>query len=191
MSFMDQEFDRVCAAHREVLDSVSIIKDQTTQAADIIIKSLKANAPVLLCGNGGSASDAQHFAGEIVGRFVSERRGLPAFALGADTATMTAIANDYGYATAFARQVQALGRPEACLVAISTSGNSESICKAAEEAKRIGMKVIGMTGQSGGKLKDIADVCLCVPTTTTARIQEMHIMLIHIICGAIDHAFPS
>lgn len=191
MSFIRAEFDRVQSAHLEVLSSLGKIKDDVEKASDIINQSLQANAPVLICGNGGSASDAQHFAGEIVGRFVTERSGLPAVALGADTATMTAIANDYGYAMAFARQVQALGRPESCLVAISTSGNSESICKAAEEAKLQGMKVIGMTGESGGQLKGIADVCLCVPTTTTARIQEMHIMLIHIICGAIDHAFPS
>lgn len=182
---------------REIVDSIEvkkeILKDKellSTLAtmANQIAASLKNNGKILICGNGGSASDALHIAGEIVGRFQKERNAYPAIALNSDVATMTAIANDYGYNQVFSRQVEGLMRPGDILLGISTSGNSKNVIKAVEKAHEIGGKAFLLTGKSGGKLKDVCDLKIIVPSNVTAHIQEAHICLYHILCGLIEDA---
>lgn len=142
---------------------------------------------MLVCGNGGSAADAQHFATELMVRFERERNPLPAIALHCDTSNVTACGNDYGYEYVFERAVWALGKPNDVLVAISTSGNSPNVMRAVTKAKEIGLHVIGLLGKDGGKMKDMnMDVKLIVPSNNTARIQESHITIIHTICKLID-----
>lgn len=158
-------------------------------AAARCVDALRAGRPMLVAGNGGSAADAQHIAGELVGRFLKERRGLNVRALAGDAAVMTAWANDYSYDTVFSRQVEAYGVAGGVLIAISTSGNSRNVLLAAEEARRIGMQVIALTGQGGGKLAALADVLLDVPSRVTPRIQEMHVVLYHHLCETIEAAF--
>jgi D-sedoheptulose 7-phosphate isomerase len=142
---------------------------------------------VMLCGNGGSAADAQHIAAEFVNRFELERPPLPAIALTTDTSVLTCIGNDYSFDDVFAKQIKALGIEGDILLAISTSGNSKNVLNAAEAAKAQGIYVCGITGGDGGKLKDIADSCLTVESTSTARIQETHILMDHIICKLVDY----
>lgn len=156
------------------------------QAITRIAAALAEDKPLLVCGNGGSASDAMHIAGELVGRFLKERRALNCIALGADPAVMTAWSNDYSYETVFARQVEAYGRPGGVLLGISTSGNSANVLKAAETAKAKGMTVIGMTGESGGKLKPLCEILLNAPSTNTPHIQQIHACLYHYICEKVE-----
>lgn len=141
---------------------------------------------ILIAGNGGSAADAQHFAGELVSRFYFDRPPLAAIALTTDSSILTAIGNDYGYEDVFARQVQALGRSGDVFIAISTSGNSPNILKAIVAAKSIGLVVIGLTGRSGGKMKALCDICLCAPSDSTPRIQECHLVIEHSLCACIE-----
>ena len=155
-------------------------------AANICIDSLKQGGKILIFGNGGSAADAQHIAAELVGRYKLERKGLSAVALSTDTSSLTAIANDYGYEHVFDRQIEALANPEDVAIAISTSGNSSNVINALQLAKNIGCKSIGLSGASGGKMNNICDVNLIIPSKDTARIQEMHILVGHIICHLID-----
>jgi len=147
---------------------------------------LRAGGKILACGNGGSAADAQHLAAELVGRFREERRALPAIALTADTALLTALGNDYGYQRVFARQVEALAQRDDVLLAFSTSGNSANVVEAAQTARRLGCTVIGFTGAGGGALAGHADVLLKAPSSTVARIQEIHTLCIHVLCEALD-----
>ena len=168
--------------HAAVLEATKQLQPAIEQAGDIIGKAIAEGHKVLFCGNGGSAADSQHLAAEFVGRFQKERCALPAIALTVDTSILTAVANDYGYGIVFQRQVEALGQVGDVLVGISTSGNSGNVLAAIGAAKRRGMAVIGMTGAGGGKMKDICDVCLAVPAKVTARTQEMHIMIGHILC---------
>jgi len=147
---------------------------------------LRAGGKILACGNGGSAADAQHLAAELVGRFREERQALPAIALTADTALLTALGNDYGYQRVFARQVEALARRGDVLLAFSTSGNSPNVVEAAQTARRLGCTVIGFTGAGGGALAGHADVILKAPSNTVARIQEVHTLCIHVLCEALD-----
>ena len=158
-----------------------------------VVETLEAGNKLLLFGNGGSAADAQHIAAEFVNRFRIERVPLAAIALTTDTSALTSIANDYSYAEVFAKQVQALGRPGDMAIAISTSGNSASIVRAVRTCRRIGIRTVALTGGSGGKLATLADDVLCVGSTTeTARIQETHILLAHVICEMADaKMFPS
>lgn len=173
--------------HREALLAVEQQLSSPIQEACLLIAStLNEGNKLLLAGNGGSAADAQHIAAEFTGRFVKERAGLAAIALTTDTSALTAIGNDYGYQEVFARQVQALGSTGDLLIAISTSGNSESILRAAIAAKKKDVKILALTGNDGGKLKDLADLALIVPHEVTARIQEMHILIGHIFCEYID-----
>ena len=175
--------------HMEVLQKLmaSDIPQKLEQCARFIEKSLAAGHKILFCGNGGSAADSQHLAAEFVGRFQKERKGLPAVALTVDTSILTAVANDYGYETVFARQVQALGEAGDVFVGISTSGNSQNVLLAIEEAKKKGIICIGMTAEGGGKMAEVCDVCLSVPANVTARAQEMHILMGHILCELVDH----
>ncbi len=170
-----QEHETVFLATKKMAPAIA-------EAGCIVQEALHTGHKILLCGNGGSAADSQHLAAEIVGRFQKERRAYPAVALTVDTSILTAVANDYGYDTVFRRQVQALGQAGDVLIGISTSGNSANVLAAIEEAREKGMKVIGMTAFGGGKMKDKCDICLAVPAKTTARAQEMHIMIGHILC---------
>ncbi len=147
---------------------------------------LRAGGKILACGNGGSATDAQHLVAELVGRFAGERRALAAVALSADTAILTALANDYGYERVFARQLEALARPHDLLFAISTSGNSPNVVLGAQRARELGCTVVAFTGAGGGQLAAHADLLLRAPSTVVARIQEMHTLCIHAIVAALD-----
>lgn len=159
------------------------------QAAQCLAACLQSDGKVLICGNGGSAADAQHFSAELVGRFERERRALPAIALTTDTSTLTAVANDYAFDRVFARQVEALGRAGDVLVAISTSGNSPNVIAAMQVAQARGMTCIALTGRNGGQMAGLlraTDLELRVPATVTARIQEVHILVIHCLCDLVD-----
>ena len=161
----------------------------------IVIESIAAfrgDKKMLLCGNGGSASDAQHIAAELSGRFYTDRAPLYAEALHVNSSYMTAVANDYGYEATYARMVEAAGREGDVLIGISTSGNSPNVVKAMQKAKEIGMLTVGFTGENGGKMKAICDIMICVPSSDTPRIQEAHILIGHIICQLIEEEmFPN
>src|SRR4029077_8758418 len=151
-----------------------------------IARSMAAGGRLLTCGNGGSAADAQHIAAELTGRFFRDRKPLPALALHGNTSSLTAIGNDYGYDEVFAREVGAHGRNGDVLLAISTSGNSRNVVRAIEAARDKSMAVVGLTGEHGGKMRDLCDVCLRVPSTSTPRIQECHILIGHTICELLE-----
>ncbi len=174
-------------------ESASLKKTFVEEYAEDIVnlgilmgKRLEAGYKILICGNGGSAADSQHFAAEIVGRFEKERKAFPAIALTTDTSALTAIGNDYGFDKVFSRQVEALGEKGDILVGISTSGNSENVIKAVEKAKEIGIFTVGFLGKDGGKLKDIVDKAFIVRHSNTARIQEVHLTLEHTLCKIIE-----
>jgi len=156
-------------------------------ASKLVVDTLKAGNKILLCGNGGSAADAQHIAAELTGRYKTERRGLPAIALTTDTSALTAISNDYGYNRVFDRQFEALANKGDLLIGISTSGNSENIISALKLAKEIGCSTVGFSGRDGGAMNDVCDINLVVPSDDTPRIQEMHILLGHTICQIVDN----
>ncbi|MBI5237837.1 MAG: D-sedoheptulose 7-phosphate isomerase [Deltaproteobacteria bacterium] len=157
------------------------------QSAEVIVESFKSGGKLLLAGNGGSAADAQHIAAEFINRFEIERPPLPALALTTDTSNITSIGNDYSFDQVFSKQVRALGRENDVLLAVSTSGNSANIIKAVDAARSIGIKVIALSGKDGGRLAEKADIVLNVESKTTARIQEVHITIGHIICELVDH----
>ena len=160
-------------------------------AAKIITRALKQGGRLFLCGNGGSAADAQHIAGELVGRFERERKGLAAIALTTDTSVITSVSNDYGYENVFARQVEALLKDGDILWAISTSGASANVIAAAELAKKKGACVLAFTGRSNSKLEQIADICFCANEKSTARSQEVHQLAYHIICDLVEDSFAN
>lgn len=169
------------------IKTAETLSDLIVRAAEMLIRAYENGGKVLLVGNGGSAADAQHIAGELVGRFKMERRALPAIALTTNSSIITAIGNDYGYDMVFARKVEALANhPEDVLIVITTSGNSPNILKAVEAARSNGIKSIGLTGKGGGKLKDLVDLALIVPSSDTPRIQEAHITIGHIICDLVE-----
>lgn len=159
---------------------------QLIQAANLMAYALKTGRKILFCGNGGSAADAQHLAAEFVGRFEIERGGMPAIALTTDTSILTAVSNDYGFEQVFARQVQALGQPEDILFAFSTSGNSPNVLAAIQVARVKGVTCIGFTGYTGGKMATECDLCIAVDSKVTARTQEVHILMGHILCEILD-----
>ena len=171
------------------LDAIELLAAPIAGAVELMVGALVGNGKILACGNGGSAADAQHFAAELVGRFEMERQGLAAIALTTDSSIMTAVANDYGYATVFERQVRALGQPGDVLLAISTSGNSPSVVEAVRSAHDNDLRVVALTGKGGGEigrmLRD-SDVHLCAPSDRTARIQEIHLLTVHCLCDGID-----
>lgn len=160
-------------------------------AAQMILSAFKNGKKVLLAGNGGSASQASHFAAEFVGRYKKEKKGLPAIALTADSSLLTAWSNDYGYNSVFERQLQAFASPGDVFVAISTSGNSENVLRAAKEAKRLKMHVITLLGKGGGNMKGIGDVDIIIPSDNTPIIQENHLMVFHLICEIVDNEFSN
>lgn len=160
-------------------------------AAETITKALKQNGTIYICGNGGSAADAQHIAGELVGRFQRERKALAAVALTTDTSVITSIANDYGYENVFGKQVEALVTQGDILWTISTSGASPNIIVAADLAKKKGACILAFTGRTNSKLEQIADICFCANDKSTARSQEIHQLAYHIICGLVERCFTS
>ena len=163
----------------------------TAAAAEACIAALRGGRKLMICGNGGSAADAQHWAGELVSRFHYDRPGLPAIALTTDSSILTAIGNDYGYERVFARQVEALGAAGDVLLAISTSGNSPNVVAALEAARARGIATVGFTGQGGGRMAALCDLCIRIPSSSTPRIQEGHEVLGHAICAMIEAAiFP-
>ena len=184
-------------ASQHFLDSIAvkqeaekILPEQIARGIVAMTDCLRAGGKVMACGNGGSAADAQHFAAELIGRFERERQELAAIALTTDTSILTAVGNDYSYDEIFSKQVRGLGKKGDILIGISTSGNSKNVVKAIEAAKKMGIKIIALTGNGGGKiasLLDADDIHLCAPSTRTARIQETHLVLLHALCDGIDH----
>lgn len=156
------------------------------EAIAVCVCAARANKPILVCGNGGSASDAMHIAGELVARFLKNRRALNCICLSSNAAMLTAWANDIGYETVFARQVEAHGCAGGVLIAISTSGNSANVLRACEQAKAMGLKIIGLTGQGGGQMAPLCDVLLDAPTTYTPMIQQVHICCYHYLCEQVE-----
>jgi D-sedoheptulose 7-phosphate isomerase len=184
--------DEVFEEHRQVVaDSAAVLPPVVKEAALLIQACLAQGNKVLVCGNGGSAADAQHFAAELLGRFEVDRRAFAAVALTTDSSSLTAIANDLGFDQIFSRQVEALARPGDVLVAISTSGDSANVVRAAQSALAIGCTVVGMTGQGGGALAEPCDLLIAVPSSHVARIQEVHSLCLHALCGAIEQAFAK
>jgi len=158
------------------------------RAAALVAEAVGRGYKVMFCGNGGSAADSQHLAAELMGRYLKDRRPLPAIALTVDTSALTAIGNDYDYAEIFARQLRGLGRAGDVLIGISTSGNSENVVRAVTTAKALGIATIGLTGRSGGRLREVCGICICVPAEETNHIQEMHIAIGHYLCGFVETA---
>jgi D-sedoheptulose 7-phosphate isomerase len=172
--------------HLRAATALRSLAPDVDRVVTVIARSMAAGGALLVCGNGGSAADAQHIAAELTGRFFRDRKPLPALALHGNTSSLTAIANDYGYDEVFAREVAAHGREGDVLLALSTSGSSPNILRAIEAAREKRMTVIGLTGESGGKMRDLCDVCLHVPSSSTPRIQECHILIGHTICELLE-----
>jgi D-sedoheptulose 7-phosphate isomerase len=177
-------------AHKATVEkTLESLQNHIYTACIIASETLNSGHKVLLCGNGGSAADAQHIAAELSGRYKRERRGLHALALTTDTSVLTAVGNDFGYDRVFDRQVEALAQEGDLLIGISTSGHSKNVVRALSLAKNIGCRTIGLSGRDGGVMSEFCDVNIIVPSEDTPRIQEMHIMIGHIICQAIDDSF--
>lgn len=169
--------------------AVDVLADSIAEAGELMSRALLEDGKILSCGNGGSAADSQHFSSELLNRFEMERPGLPAMALTTDSSTLTSISNDYAYEEIFSKQVRALGKPGDVLLGISTSGNSENVIRAIQAAHERDMNVVTLTGRDGGRMADLyadGDVEIRVPATRTARIQEVHLVVIHCLCDIID-----
>ena len=182
---------RIWAEHLEIAKTLPTLADAVSSAVDMIYSSLAAGGQLLIGGNGGSAADAQHLAAELTGRFLRERQPFRALALHVNTSSLTAIGNDYGYEFVFARELSAHARPGDIFLAITTSGNSPNILRAIEAAREGKVTVIGLTGDSGGKMRSACDLCLCIPSKSTARIQEMHITIGHAICELLEERLTA
>jgi D-sedoheptulose 7-phosphate isomerase len=187
---MKKQIAQTIAVHRKMLDRFEIdcvkIIEKT---AKTVINCIERGGVIYICGNGGSAADAQHIAGEFIGRFLRRRKALPAIALSTDTSVITSVANDYGFENIFAKQVEGLVKKQDCLWALSTSGSSPNVVKAAKLAKKRGAKVIAFTGKADSRLEKIADVCLCSENEKTFAVQEMHQLAYHIVCGLVEAHF--
>lgn len=188
--FIESEFDK-SLSNFKMMAGDEELQVKIVEAVNLCVTALRGGRKLLFAGNGGSAADAQHWAGELVSRFYYDRPGLPAIALTTDTSILTAIGNDYGYDYTFARQVEALGQEGDVFVAISTSGNSANIIRAVDAARTRGVKVIGFTGKAGGKLAPLSDLCFQIPSDETPRIQEGHEFVGHLLCALIEsEIFP-
>ena len=183
---MSNLIDKSIDEHINLTNEIKYLKNEILLASSKIFDLKETKNKLLICGNGGSASDSQHLASELIGRFEKDRHGFPAISLSNDSYSITAIGNDIGFKEIFARQVEALGTKDDILIAISTSGSSENILKAVSMAKLKGIFCIGLIGKDGGKLKKIVDLPILINHSRTARIQEMHILVIHIICELIE-----
>jgi len=177
--------------HNEVFSKMEELSRSIESIAKLALDSLKSDGKIILFGNGGSAADAQHIAAELVGRYKVSRKGLPAIALTTDTSALTAISNDFGYENVFKRQLEALLNKNDLVIGISTSGNSSNVINALQYAKSMNIKVVGFTGVEGGKMNDICDINLVIPSNDTPRIQEAHIFLGHTLCHLIDIHFSD
>jgi len=185
---MLSDVQRILGDHLATIEATQSIAPDILRAAEMVTECLRNGGKIMLCGNGGSAADAQHIAGEFVSRFFMERRALPALALHTNTTVMTAIGNDYSFDVVYARQVEAHGRLGDLLIAITTSGTSANILRAAERAREVGVRVIGWTGSHESSFPALCDLCIKVPSQSTPRIQEMHILIGHIICELSERA---
>lgn len=183
---MTDYFDDNLRQHIDTFNSLASCKTEVSVAVEMIVGALAAGGKILFCGNGGSAADCQHIAAEFTGRFTKDRRPLAGLALTTDTSALTCIANDYDFTKIFSRQVAALGKPGDVLVGISTSGMSANISDAISTAKDAGIQTIGLLGKTGGVIKNLCDHAIIVPSAETARIQEAHIFIGHVICGAVE-----
>ena len=186
---MKKSFSDERHQHLQLIQALACCDNHIEEAGALIVRTFQNGGKLLLCGNGGSAADAQHIAAEFVVRYEQKRRALPAIALTTDTSILTAHANDFEFESVFDRQIQALGNEADTLIAISTSGHSKNICQAAQCALSKKLHVIALTGESGGLLKDFATLTIQVPSTITARIQEAHILIGHYWCGVVESAF--
>ncbi|MBB5622032.1 D-sedoheptulose 7-phosphate isomerase [Pedobacter cryoconitis] len=176
--------------HKNTIDQViAKLVPEIENGCKLLTDTVLSGGKVLIAGNGGSAADAQHIAAELTGRYVKDRKALPAIALTVDTSALTAISNDYGFERVFARQVEAFGRPGDLFIAISTSGNSPNIIQALHTARESGCKIIGLSGRDGGQMNNLCDLNIIIPDDVTARIQEMHILIGHIFCKAVDNLY--
>ncbi len=185
---MKKEIEQVIDHKKDLLDLLGQTGylDALEQVTQVMVECISAGNKIILAGNGGSAADAQHFAGEIVGRFMMERKALPAVSLCVDPSVMTCIGNDYGFDFVFERQISGLGKAGDIFVAISTSGNSVNLIQAVETARKMNMKTVGILGKTGGKLKELCDYALVVPSNETPRIQEIHTFSVHMLCEHIE-----
>lgn len=173
--------------HQKVINLVQeTLSTEVYKVAEVIEQALKNGNKLFFCGNGGSAADSQHLAAEFIGRFQTERNSLPAIALTTDTSILTSVGNDYGFEHIFSRQVEGLGKKGDVLIGISTSGKSANVLLAVEKAKQMGLTTIVLTGRDGGVLKDVGDFCLNVSHENTARVQEAHIFIGHVLCELLD-----
>jgi D-sedoheptulose 7-phosphate isomerase len=175
--------------HQKVVQKLENYLPDIQQVAEKMITAIRQNGTIFWMGNGGSAADAQHMAAELVGRFQKERKALSSYALTTDSSILTSVGNDYGFNTIFSRQIEGLCKPQDVIMALSTSGNSENVIQGVMAANKIGAYTVALTGESGGKLKSMASFCLTVPSNITARIQEGHSLIGHILCEIIDAAF--
>ncbi|QQL48269.1 D-sedoheptulose-7-phosphate isomerase [Mucilaginibacter ginkgonis] len=185
LSFIKQQITDSISTKEALLNDADLLQ-QIADAANLILKSYESQGKTLLAGNGGSAADAQHIAAEFVSRFYFDRPGLPSLALSTDTSVLTAVGNDYGYELLFSRQVEAHGKAGDVFIGISTSGNSPNILKALQSAGKMSIKTIGFTGLNGGAMAQYCDVCIKVPSPSTPRIQESHILIGHILCCIVE-----
>lgn len=179
-------FQEKLTHHVDVFSQLSTIQTEIEQGAQVVKEACQLERTVFACGNGGSAADAQHFAAELTGRYVTDRRSYAGLALTVDTSALTAIGNDYGYERVFSRQLEGLGKANDVLIGLSTSGNSGNVLAAVEVAREKGMKTIGLLGRDGGALAALVDTAIIVPSETTARIQEAHIFILHYFCELLE-----
>jgi D-sedoheptulose 7-phosphate isomerase len=189
MNYQDRVKQHFTPSIETKMRALELLTAPITAASAAMVQCLLAEGKILACGNGGSAGDSQHFSSELLNRFERERPALPAIALTTDTSTLTSIANDYSYAEIFSKQVRALGREGDILLAISTSGNSVNVLEAIKVAQQRKLRVVALTGKEGGAMRDMlrdSDIEICVPSSVTARIQEVHLLVIHCLCDLID-----
>ena len=179
-------FKKNIEEHINLFNKIGSLEKLLDDASNIMVNTIKKGGKLIFCGNGGSASDSQHISAEFVGRFIEDRIALPAISLTSDTSALTCISNDYGYEYVFSRQVEAISRPEDCLIGISTSGNSLNVINAIETSKQNGIKTISLLGKDGGSMKNIADINIIVDSNITARIQECHIFIGHTLCQLVE-----
>jgi D-sedoheptulose 7-phosphate isomerase len=180
-----KQLHEASALHQAMLANYELL-NAFNETKSVCIQAYREHRKILIAGNGGSAADAQHFAGELVSRFYFDRPALSAIALTTDTSILTAIGNDYGYEDIFSRQIEAHGNQGDVFFAISTSGRSPNILKAIKQAKKAGLTVIGLSGQNGGSMKPLCDICFCIPSESTPRIQEGHLLIEHCLCASIE-----